>query len=203
MTNDQAYEQLFFEPRSGRQVKENMRDTVWSTWSCTLGFDVMGIWPHDSDGTDINACDRSPSGRYLLTADDFGKVKLFNHPVVVQHAPSLVYPGHSSHVPNVRWSHDETFACSVGGRDRVTLQFRLDRSLPQAPSSSYNYVPIDKEGKIWVDPRSQSPGAYSSPAPQDYDQRGNRAGPPVQRTPQRGAPAAGGGPSQRPASARR
>ncbi len=35
----------------------------------------MGIWPPDSDGTEINSVSRSPSGRYLLTADDHGKVR--------------------------------------------------------------------------------------------------------------------------------
>jgi hypothetical protein len=35
---------------------------------------VMGIWPPDSDGTDINSLDRSPQGDLLLTADDSGKV---------------------------------------------------------------------------------------------------------------------------------
>lgn len=106
-----------------------------------LGFPVMGIWPKDSDGTDVNAVDRSPSLRrvlfhstpaavvpsraprpsfesqkadrvggnartdatgyctlcallrYLVTADDFGTLKLFNYPAIVKHqarpAPSL------------------------------------------------------------------------------------------------------------------
>eukprot|EP00955_Chlamydomonas_euryale_P117744 366495-Chlamydomonas_euryale.AAC.2 len=45
------------------QVKENQRDTRWATWTCVLGFPVMGIWPPGTDGTDINSCDRSPSGR--------------------------------------------------------------------------------------------------------------------------------------------
>jgi hypothetical protein len=48
-----------------------------------LGFEVMGIWPDGSDGTDVNACDRSGSGRHLVTTDDFGGVNLFNHPCVV------------------------------------------------------------------------------------------------------------------------
>ena len=74
-SNDQAYELLYFDPRTGKQVKENQRDTQWASVTCTLGFGVMGIWPMYSDGTDVNACDRSPSGRYLLTADDFGKVR--------------------------------------------------------------------------------------------------------------------------------
>jgi hypothetical protein len=66
---------LHFDARTGKQVKENQRDTRWHTWSSTLGFPVMGIWPPDSDGTDVNACERSPCGAYLITADDFGKVR--------------------------------------------------------------------------------------------------------------------------------
>ena len=65
---------LHFDAWTGQQVKQNQSDTRWASWSCTLGLPVMGIWPQGSDGTDINSCDRSPSGKYLLTADDFGKV---------------------------------------------------------------------------------------------------------------------------------
>ena len=50
-------------------------DTQWETWTCALGFQVMGIWPDFSDRTDINCVDRSGCGRYLATADDFGKVR--------------------------------------------------------------------------------------------------------------------------------
>lgn len=44
----------------------------------------MGIWFPDSDGTDINSVHASPSGRYVLTADDLGRVRLLNFPCVVQ-----------------------------------------------------------------------------------------------------------------------
>jgi len=37
MSNDQAYELLHFDPRTGRQVKENQRDTQWASWTGTLG----------------------------------------------------------------------------------------------------------------------------------------------------------------------
>lgn len=47
----------------------------------------MGIWPDGSDGTDVNAAHRSKCGRYLATSDDFGMVKLFNYPCVVEDAP--------------------------------------------------------------------------------------------------------------------
>ena len=39
-----AYEILYFDARTGRQVTANQRDTKWATWTSVLGFDVMGIW---------------------------------------------------------------------------------------------------------------------------------------------------------------
>lgn len=93
------------------QVKENQRDTVWDTWTSTLGFPVMGIWEPDMDGTDINSCDRSPllkgktireivkprpgeehdedfitrslSRGHLVTANDDGTVGLYHYPSVL------------------------------------------------------------------------------------------------------------------------
>ena len=86
-SSSSSYELLVHDAASGRVHKGTHRDTQWATYTCLLGFPVMGIWPPDSDGTDVNAVDRSPSGKYLATADDYGSVKLFNYPCVVRHAP--------------------------------------------------------------------------------------------------------------------
>ena len=65
-------------------------DTKWATWTCTLGFPVMGIWADGASLTDVNAVDLSPDRRYVVTADDrgtstgSGAVKLFNAPCVVE-----------------------------------------------------------------------------------------------------------------------
>lgn len=51
---------------------------------CTVWYHIhffpSGIWPAGSDGTDINAVDRSHSNHLLATADDFGDVNLFSYP---------------------------------------------------------------------------------------------------------------------------
>lgn len=75
MSMDQAYESLIFNVGKGKVSKSSHRDEQWITWTNVLGFPVMGIWPDYSDGTDINAAHRSPCGRYVLTCDDFGKVR--------------------------------------------------------------------------------------------------------------------------------
>ena len=42
-------------------------------------------------------------GTLVITADDFGGVKLFNAPCVVEDAPSLRHAAHSSHVMGIRF----------------------------------------------------------------------------------------------------
>jgi WD40 repeat protein len=68
---------------------------------------------------------RSPDGRLLCSGDDFGRVRLFHYPVVVEHAPSVAATGHSSHVMNVRFSGDGKRVWSVGGHDSAVFQWRL------------------------------------------------------------------------------
>lgn len=37
-----------------------------------------------SDGTDVNALDRSKNEKYIVTVDDLGLVKMFNYPCVLR-----------------------------------------------------------------------------------------------------------------------
>ena len=50
-----------FLPPTHSQVKANQRDTEWDTYTCVLGFPVMGIWPPGSDGTDVSLMSLSAS----------------------------------------------------------------------------------------------------------------------------------------------
>ncbi|KAF6256823.1 hypothetical protein COO60DRAFT_1640423 [Scenedesmus sp. NREL 46B-D3] len=135
-----AYELLYFDAATGKQVQQNQRDTAWASYTNILGFSVMGIWPDNTDGTDINAVCRShrqPAweaadplaaagiGQLLATAGDDGRVRLLSYPCVVDDAPARVYPGHSSHVMNVRFSPHNKWVASVGGKDRAVFQWRL------------------------------------------------------------------------------
>ena len=78
-------------------------DVKWKTYTCILGFPVMGIWDPYTDGTDINAVDVCQTHSLVAVAYDSGKIHLFNYPVVVYPAPKREYGGHSSFVCNVRW----------------------------------------------------------------------------------------------------
>ena len=45
------------------KMSSKMKDVVWLTYSCIFGWPVRGVWPEDSDGTDVNACARSNFGK--------------------------------------------------------------------------------------------------------------------------------------------
>ncbi|XP_034294138.1 echinoderm microtubule-associated protein-like 2 isoform X2 [Pantherophis guttatus] len=127
VTNSGDYEILYWDPSTCRQITsaEAVRNQEWATATCVLGFGVFGIWPEGADGTDINAVCRSHEGKLLASADDFGKVHLFSYPCCQPRAPSHTYSGHSSHVTNIAFLHDDSLLLSTGGVDTSVLQWRL------------------------------------------------------------------------------
>jgi len=65
-STDGGYELLYWDVEQGKLAQSKhakpFGDVRWLTRSCTLGFDVMGIWPDASDGTDINSLATSTPG---------------------------------------------------------------------------------------------------------------------------------------------
>ncbi len=98
------------------------------TWSCLFGFSVQGIWP-GVDYTDVNSVCRSWSRRIIATADDFGKVKLFKYPCVVEKACHSAYMGHSSHVTKVKFTKDDKYLITTGGNDKTVIVWETDFSM--------------------------------------------------------------------------
>ena len=149
-----AYEILFCDVNTGAQLTNGaslLTDGNWQTWTMTLGWPVIGIWRGDMDGSDINSVDRSPSGKLLASADDFGKVSLFRYPCVKEGAQSCVFTGHSSHVTCVRWasvngakdSPSDDYLLSIGGEDKCVFQWKcvstgIDGRPPSKISTSDN-----------------------------------------------------------------
>lgn len=130
-----AYELLFWSLTTGTQLPDGatkLRDINWSTWTCTLGWPVQGIYLPNSDGTDINAVDRTKnetkSGYHeLAVGDDFSKVRIFRYPCLKKGAEHLIGSGHSSHVTNVRWAKNDEYLISTGGEDQCIFQWKVTR----------------------------------------------------------------------------
>ena len=157
------YELLHWDPRDGSRTDRATRDLRWATWTRPLGFPAMGIWAPESDGTDVNAVDRSPDGRYLVTADDRGEVKLFANPCCVEGAGFRSARGHASHVLSARFSADGRRVATAGGRDRCAFQYRLvrdDAPEPRPETPEKRWLPLDARGKSYGF-RTPEPGEIS------------------------------------------
>ncbi|KAM9836934.1 echinoderm microtubule-associated protein-like 3 isoform 2-T2 [Aulostomus maculatus] len=128
MSNSGDYEILYWDIAGGCKLLRNRfesKDREWASYTCVLGFHVMGVWLEGSDGTDINALCRSHSERVVAVADDFCKVHLFQYPCPKPKAPSHRYEGHGSHVTNVCFTHSDSHLLSMGGKDTCILQWRV------------------------------------------------------------------------------
>uniref|UniRef100_A0A673Y2Y9 EMAP like 2 n=1 Tax=Salmo trutta TaxID=8032 RepID=A0A673Y2Y9_SALTR len=108
VTNSGDYEILFCESFLSKRITRTL---------------IFCVWPDGADGTDINAVCRSHDSSLLASADDFGKVHLFANPCSQPRAPSHTYSGHSSHVTNVAFLHDDSHLISTGGKDTSILQW--------------------------------------------------------------------------------
>ena len=138
-TNDGAYEILYYDVSTEKQDPSgasNLRDTEWQTATCPITWGTQGIWAKGIDGSEINHCDRSstshPDGYQLLaTADDFGKVKLYRYPSMVEPSQFIECKGHSSHVTKVKFSAvagegGTQYLFSTGGNDSAVIQWKLE-----------------------------------------------------------------------------
>ncbi|XP_078284140.1 echinoderm microtubule-associated protein-like 3 isoform X2 [Rhinoraja longicauda] len=151
MSNSGDYEILYWDIVAGGKLIRNRyecKDLEWVSYTCVLGFHVFGVWPDGSDGTDINALCRSHNERVVAVADDFCKVHLFQYPCSKPKAPSHMYGAHGSHVTNVRFTHNDSYLISTGGKDTTVMQWRVtsgrlehSTSISSASASSLELLP--------------------------------------------------------------
>ena len=122
-----SIEPLFYKtgPGCGRVYASAIKGEEWSTMNSKYTWFTQGIWPPCSDGTDVNWVDRSKESKYLATADDFSKVKVFRYPVCNKRQLYNQYKGHSSHVTCVKWSVDDKLIFSAGGLEKSIIQWNV------------------------------------------------------------------------------
>lgn len=95
--------------------------------TASLALSATGSWDRSARIRHAGAQDSADGVAgcgYLVTADDYASVKLFNYPVVADDAPYRVYRGHASHVACVRFACDDRSLVSVGGFDRGIYLWR-------------------------------------------------------------------------------
>lgn len=101
----------------------------WSTWTTSMGWATLGIWPATSTGEGkdkYNAVSRDNKKELLATADNFGKLKLFKYPSVAEYSNPNIYSGHSSVVSGVSFLSDDSRVITIGATDKAVFQWTFD-----------------------------------------------------------------------------
>jgi len=130
ISNSKDYEILYWNVATAKKVSEStVVDGEWHSWSCILGWPVVGVFREGADGTDVNSCHISDAKeengyRVVASSDDFGKVNLLRYPALKTRCPIKSFDGHSSHVTRVRFNADASYVFSTGGNDLSLFQWR-------------------------------------------------------------------------------
>jgi hypothetical protein len=76
------------------------------------------------DGTHVNGTARSPDGKLLLTATDYGEVNLFRNPCRMGSRPKI-FVGHSEHVVRAKFDPGQKNVYSIGGQDKAVIHWKV------------------------------------------------------------------------------
>lgn len=138
-SNGTDYSILYWDV-TGNQIKQTstMRDIIWSTMTCVLGWCVQGIHK-SSDITNVNSCMALPDIGDIVTGDDFGRVTLYKYPAIAKSAIHQSYLGHASHVTTVRFTWNKRYVVSTGGLDRTIIVWKHAVELEDSDVEDNNY----------------------------------------------------------------
>jgi len=122
---------LFYTSGDGKAVNSNakLRDTVWATQTCTLGWTVQGVWPKEGTkgGNDNVACvHRANKKKILVSGADSGAVSVYHFPTQIKEMGNVKAEGNSNYVSKVRFSADDGFVLTMAAHNRSIMQFKLN-----------------------------------------------------------------------------
>ena len=133
-SNSGDYELLYWDVNSNSQITRGasaLKDEIWHTWSCVLGWPVQGIFESNWDGTDVNMTDRSNykvNGYNMIAcSNDFSEIRIYRYPCLKKGSGHISLKGHCSHVTNVKWGINDERLFSTGGEDQCIMQWKVSK----------------------------------------------------------------------------
>eukprot|EP01035_Chromulina_nebulosa_P020968 gene20968-27173_t len=151
-----SYELLYWHI-NGNKIESSavVKDAWWSTWTIPIGWPVQGLWSNNDDNVEITAVARSHSYNdipVLATADEFGRVRIYNYPCLVDGAPDKCYRGHSNNITNLKFSYDDAYCITIGATDKSIYIWKTDilDEIRETQSISLRGSQLNKDEKIIV-----------------------------------------------------
>jgi len=132
-SNCAGFELNFFEVDTGMFIPapSRLRDTVWATQNCTMGWSVQGIWPAHKDGTEITVAEcnlfRVGDGAIVACGDNYGRINLRRYPSTSSFSAAKQYRGTSNPITRLRFVAGDAFLVSLSGTDKTIFQWSHTR----------------------------------------------------------------------------
>lgn len=124
-------ELLFWDAEKGElQAPKPMKEVQWETNSCVYSYCTQGMWGPYVDESYLNGTTRSNSRELIVSADSYGRVRVYNAPCVDEDPNYILCHGHGKHALRAVFSCDDTSLFTSGGTDGTILQFFVD--LPES-----------------------------------------------------------------------
>lgn len=143
MSNCSAGELLFWDVERGeQQTPKLVKEMQWETNTCVFSYQSQGVWGPFDDGIDVHAVERSHSKELMVSADSFGRLRVFNCPCATEDSNFLTYRGHTADVQNAKFNCDDSFLYTSGGTDGCILQWAVS-----APETQ-DYREMKKEDSV-------------------------------------------------------
>ena len=163
-SNDGAGERLCWSIASGKR-SDMGKDSKWFTNTIVFGKLIDGARPPSADKSDLNCSCVSNGGWIVAIGDDDGMINTTKYPCpkVEDDSDSEAdelnrialkrYSGHASHVTNVRFNQDDSALFSVGGGDRILMEWKTNFKLNEDALKKKNrkkVKPLRWEPVGWV-----------------------------------------------------
>nr|KAG5700211.1 hypothetical protein BaRGS_011054 [Batillaria attramentaria] len=121
------YDLVFWDVTNMQKLKSGrtVRDDDWNTYTCPVGYPLIGAWQGMGRGDVINVCCRSRYRDFIATGDSVGRLRLFKYPSILQKSDSRTIKPFSSNTTAVEFMADDNYLLASGGSDAALLQYEL------------------------------------------------------------------------------
>ena len=148
--NCNGMELAYYEADTGMFIPaaSRLRDVIWSTQNCTMGWAVQGVWPPQRDGTDVLCTDsnifRGSEGVATVTGDNYGRIQMFRYPVQSSFANAKRYRAASAPIRRVKFAGGDSYVVAIAGPDKTVFQYTHKRD--RGEDVAYNV--IERGGEV-------------------------------------------------------
>ncbi|KAK7094169.1 echinoderm microtubule-associated protein-like CG42247 isoform X1 [Littorina saxatilis] len=121
------YDLIFWDVQNMQRLKtgRTLRDVNWATYSCPVGYPLIGAWQALEKNEVINVACRSKFLDHILTGDSRGRLRLYKYPSTQPKADHRQVKPFSSNTTAAEFLSDDTGILASGGNDAALMHYAL------------------------------------------------------------------------------